>query len=454
MLISINFIGCSELMPLPETGDSTGVINTDPNKYTQLTPIWTFDQFGLQNPTDAFFKQDGRMYIADSSINSIMVIRQFAEVESGCYDSLLNLDVKPTSVCVDSRFNVYFSDGGNKIYMWSQYATMFGIKGIVTERLYEIDGKDTLLSPLDAIAILGYEDAKYPKEDIIDTTQVELIDSLMSPRVFYDPQNDLNRNGLINDLTGEVMYPGNKVYATVNKSYVALAPGESGELSVFAADAINNYILKIDLIPTVLVHCSNGQNVWQYIGILDRFIATPGTGAGTVSKPVSLSSDESGNLYYTQTGDYFSAHKIEIPDYTSSFSVGQDILRIGEFGYARDILSADQTIFVLDNIDNDIKLYSPQEVKENYIVTTEKGEYLKSIAVTEEWVIVSDTTYINDSLVVKDTLVLNQYNDLLDNPMAITFYDEVIYVFDNGNSRILRYTKADDVVIEDADREE
>lgn len=451
ILISINFIACSELMPLPNSGDSTRVINTDPNKYIQLTPIWTFDQLGLSNPTDVYFKEDGRMYIADSSNSSIKVIRQFAEIESGFYDSLSNLDVKPTSVCVDSRFNVYYSDGGDKIYMWSQYLAMTGIKGIVTHRLYDIGGKDSLLSSLDALAIYGDNANHYSKQDIIDSTQVELMDSLMSPRVFYNPQSDLNRNGLINDITGEILYSGNKVYATLNKSYVALAPGEARTISIFVADAINNYILKIDLIPSILVRCENDQNVWQYIGILDKFIAEPGTGTGTVSQPVSLSSDNSGNLYYTQTGDYFSAHKIEVPNYTSPFSVGQDMLRIGEFGFARDILSADQTIFVLDNIDNDVKLYSPNDDDDEEIL---KGEYLKSIGVTDEWVVISDSSYVNDSLVVKDTLVLNQYNDVLNNPMAITYFDEVVYIFDNGNRRILRFTKVDDVVIEDPDRED
>lgn len=443
LLTVLFFLGCSETMPLP-TGGSTGPINTDPNKFVQITPDWSFQDLELTDPVDMFAARDGRLYLADPSENRIRVIRPSGEVEDSIYSALdgitiNNSAVNPTSVCVDARFNVYFANDGNVIYMWPQFAATIGIAGIVTLREYELGGVDTLMHPLDGLAY-----GLTPKRDIVDSTQTDVIDSLLSPHIFYDPQSDLNRFGLVDESTGTVILPGNPVYATQNKSFVGLAPAPTEDLAIFSADAINNYILKINLIPTMLVRLNNGQNIWQYVGMLDDFIAEPGTGAGTVSLPISLSSDNAGSVYYAQTGEYFAVHKLNSSNYGSEFLVGiHDIMGLGEYGYARDVIAADDnSIFVLDTLDRDVKMYSSD------------GMFMKSVVVREEWLKISDSTYYGDSLVVKDTLVLQQYPDLLKNPMAIAFYNEVLYTVDNGNNRLLRFTKVDDVVIEDPDREE
>jgi len=428
--------GCSETMPLPGTGGTpTGGINSDPNKFAQISPDWTFDQLELTSPRDIFASRDGRLYIADSTQKLIRVIRPSGEVETGVYDTLNHLEVSPTSVCLDARFNVYYADDGNVIYFWPQFASTIGISGIVTHRYYDVNGTPTLMDPLTGLAS-GFSPIQ--DSEIIDSTQTAVIDSLMRPRVFYDPQSDLNRNGMPGYVDGDA------IYASQNKSFVALAPAPTGDMSIYAADAINNYIVKINLLPTVLIRLSNGQNVWQYVGVKESFVATPGTGAGTIADPISMTSDNAGNIYYTQTGDFFSVHKLNASGYSSAFLVDQDdIMIIGEYGYARDIAVADDnSIFVLDTLDHDVKMFSAA------------GEFIKSVVVREEWLKISDSTYYGDSLAVKDTLILQQYPDLLNNPFALTFYNEVLYTLDNGNNRLLRFTKVDDVVIDNPDREE
>jgi len=440
LLIIFMVIGCSENMALPTSGDSTGGINTDPNKFVRITPDWTFSQLDMDDPVDVFASKDGRLYFAEPSENRIRVLRPSGEIESGIYDTLDNIiidgyPVEPTSVCLDARFNVYFANDSNVIYFWPQFAATIGIKGIITHRTYQFGGTDSLMNPLDGLA---YDLTPLPGGDIIDSTSTDMIDSLMSPRVFYDPQSDLNRNGLPGYMDGD------PVYASQNKSFVGVAPAPTADLAIFAADAFTDHILKIKLVPTVLVHLNNGQNVWQYVGMKSEFIANPGTGAGTVSRPISLTSDNAGSVYYAQTGDYFSVHKLSSSGYGSEYLVGiHDIMGLGEYGYARDIaVSGDNNIFVLDTLDHDVKMYSSD------------GEFIKSVVVREEWLKISDSTYYGDSLVVKDTLILQQYPDLLNNPMALTFYNEVLYTVDNGNQRILRFTKVDDVIVEDPDREE
>ncbi len=440
IILTALFLGCSETMILPDgDSDNTG-INRDANKYVEITPNWSFDQLNLNTPMDIYASKDGRLYIADSSENRIRVIRPSGEVESGMYDTLDNLPLKPTAVCLDARFNVYYVDNGNKIYVWPQFSASIGIKGIVTGRYYDNNGTQVLMPPLEGLAS-GLQ--VIPYIDIIDSTATEVIDSLLAPHVSYDPQSTANREGIINPMSG-VALSGNPVYAGINKSFVALASANENDFSIYTADAINNQILKIRLIPTILVKLNNGQIVWHYEGVLESFVATPGTGAGTVSSPISMASDRSGNIFYTQTGEFFSVHKLTSTSYTSGFLVGvDDIMRLGEYGYARDItVSTDGNIFVLDTLDHDVKMYSST------------GEFLKSVVVREEWIRITDSSYVADSLVVQDTLVLQQYPDLLKQPLAITFYNDVIYTIDNGNRRILRFTKVDDVIVENPDRED
>ncbi|MFA6619169.1 MAG: hypothetical protein WCT23_08890 [Candidatus Neomarinimicrobiota bacterium] len=448
IITAIFLLSCSGNMELPDNNSGTNAgINNNPNKFSRITPDWTFSELELQTPLDAFSSKDGRIYIADSAAHSIRVIRPSGEVESGIYDVLKDLDISPTSVCLDARFNVYYTDDKDIIYFWPQFVATIGIEGIITERDYKVGGDTLRMTPLEG---LSDNYSPIPGTELVDTSQKAAIDSMMNPRVFYDPSSELNKKGLIDPVSKEVLIAGDPIYAAQNKSYVALAPADRGNMAIYAADAINDYILKIKLVPTVLVRLKNGQNVWQYIGMLDKsdvsdgFIAKPGTGSGTVSKPISMTSDNGGNVYYTQTGEYFSVHKLLSPSYSTAFLVGiDDIMELGEYGYARDIaVSTDNSIFVLDTLDRDVKLYSPQ------------GDFIKSIVVREEWMKISDSSYVGDSLVVKDTLVLQQYPDLLLNPMALTFYNEVLYTFDNGNGKVLRFTKVDDVVIGDPDRED
>ncbi|MFO7841951.1 MAG: hypothetical protein R6V48_07375 [Fidelibacterota bacterium] len=433
---------CSETMSLPEGGDdsaNTG-INRDKNKYVQIFPDWSFGELGLGTPLDVFSSRDGRLYIADSSENRIRVIRPSGETEGGIYDSLSGLPVSPASVCLDNRFNVYYTDRGSKIYVWPQFSVNTGIKGIVTSREYENGSGTQIMDPLDGLAS-GLN--AVPHSEVVDTTATAVIDSLLLPHVFYDPQSPNNREGVTDPVSGEALR-GNPVYAGINKELIAVAPADQYSLHIYAMDAVNNQILKIKLIPALLVKLNNGQLIWHYEGVLEDFVATAGTGAGTVSDPTGMTTDAAGNIYYSQTGDFFSVHKLMGNSYNSAFLVGfDDIMRLGEFGYAQDIsVAADGNIFVLDTLDRDVKMYSSA------------GEYLKSVVVREEWVRISDSSYVEDSLVVRDTLVLRQYADLLKQPMALTVHNEVIYTIDNGNQRIIRFTKADDVIVENPDREE
>ncbi|MCK4812596.1 MAG: hypothetical protein KAT14_01515 [Candidatus Marinimicrobia bacterium] len=439
LLIAL-LMSCSPIMDLPDSEGNPAGINRDPNKFVQISPDWTFDQLNLVTPMDVFASKDGRLYIADSSENRIRVIRPSGEIESGIYDTLDDLSVQPTAVCLDARFNVYYVDEGNKIYAWPQFSASVGIEGIVSSRYYNNNGSPVSLSPLEGLSS-GFP--VIPYTEIVDTTQTAIIDSMLAPHVFYDPQSLNNREGVTDPITGQTL-SGNPVYATINKSFIALAPATDNDLFIYVADAINDQILRIRLIPTIFVKLKNGQLVWHYEGVLDNFIATAGTGAGTVSKPVSMASDRGGNVYYTQTGDFFSVHKLSSSGYGSDFLVGvDDIMRLGEYGYAQDIaVASDGNIFVLDTLDHDVKMYSPS------------GEFLKPVVVREEWILISDSSFVGDSLVVQDTLVLQQYPDLLSQPLAITVYNDVLYTLDNGNRRILRFTKVDDVIIDDPDRED
>ncbi|HDR04520.1 MAG TPA: hypothetical protein ENN84_04665 [Candidatus Marinimicrobia bacterium] len=434
LFITVLFtVGCIDTMPLPtQSGDTYTGIQNDKDKYVEISPRWTWAELNLASLTDIYFSNDGRIYMADSAAASISVFRLSGQPENEAYAPLQNLSFenkayKPLAVTGDSRYLVYFTDGNDKVYAWYQFLAMADVQGIITSRRYQKDGETVDISPWEKYSNPHYADfSLVPGFDLIDNNPA-LIDSLKSPFCFYDPADQYNR----------VLNPG---YASpaLKKSYTALAAGTAREQALYVADAANNRIVRVFLLPTVLVKLENGQTLWHYRGIYNGFIANPGTGAGTVSQPTGMVSDYSGNLYYTQLGDYFGFHKLQSGSLESAFTLGvNEIMDLDQFQAAMDIaVDADANIYVLDSALNAVKKFSPI------------GEFLSLIGVNETWLKVPDTTWFGNSFTVKDTLILDVKRDLLKSAAVLGAHKDLIYIGDTGNNRILRFTLADDINID------
>lgn len=429
--------GCIDTMDLPTNSGSgyTGIQN-DVEKYAELFPRWTWESAGVSSICDIHIAGDGRLYIADSSADQIKVLRLSGEDAGEDYAPLQNLSYKgnpihPLAVTTDSRYMVYYTDGGNKVYAWYQFLAQTGVTGVITTRRYS-DGVNSVdISPWEYSTNPAYEAYQLVfGHDVIDSTAA-LIDSLKSPFLFYDPSDEPNK----------ILNP---TYAStaLKKSFVSLAAGASGDLTLYITDAANDRIVRVYLLPTVLIQLSNGQKIWHYTGIYNGFIAEPGTGAGTVSDPTGMVTDVNGNLYYTQLGDYFGLHKLKAGNYESGFTLGvNEIMDLDQFIAPLDVaIDGANAIYVLDSAYNAVKKFSVS------------GEYSTLVGVTETWLKVQDTTWTytesDTTWALKDTLILNVQRDMLKSATVLAAFEDVIYISDTGNQRILRYTLADDITID------
>jgi len=445
------FFSCIDNMDLPSAPD-TEIAPTSNKQYIEITPCWEFSDLDIDYVSDIFIAKDGRFFIADSVNNKLIVLRQSGKPADNNYDVLKNpvidgVNISPTASCVDPRFIVYFVDGNDKIYAWNQFVSQTGITGIVDSMKYT-NGTDTIITtPLKSLYLDEYTSIKNTEFLNNEST---FLDSITSPYIFYDPNSPKN-------------IQVNSSYASKTKKFIALAQSSSDDKFIFAMDKFNNKLAKITLVPTELILLENGQTIWTYEGVLNDFIAEEGTGGGTINEPTGMTSDNDGNLYYTQLGNYFGLHKLLSNSYNCVFNKdNHEIMQLDQFQSAIDVaVDNNASIFVLDSAANLVKKF------------TSNGSFDKFVGVSNNWIrqpdtnitifpidtteIIdgNDTTYsiiFDTTTTIKDTLILEYKNDILNKATAIAEYEDVIYISDTGNRRILRYTLSEDVNIQDPDQ--
>lgn len=426
---------CIETMELPSTGnDNPTGISEDKDAFIEITPRWTFSKLGISSLSDMETTEDGRLYLADPVNHRISVVRPSGRRETGVYEPLQQLSfqgspLSPVSVTVDDRFILYFTNRSDTVYAWFQYLNMAGVEGIVTSFDYRVDGEIVTEKPYIGEFTEGY--TRLDHSEVLNSDPA-LIDSLLSIVPLYTSRDKSNREATIDPIDGSVL-GNNPIYASIQKSFIAVADESVESRHIAVMDSLNNRLINFKLVPTYLLKLNNGFFVWHFKGVYDNLLASEGTGAGTISEPNSLYSDDNGNLLYTQFGNYFGFHKLRSGMYTTAFTFGtDDIMDLGRFKSPMDaVVGDDGAIFVLDSTHNAVLKFSPQ------------GDFQKFIAIREEWIKETDTTWVNDKMVLRDTLVQVSYHDLLDTPKALAFYNEVLYVSDNGNQRILRFTRTE-----------
>ena len=102
--------------------------------FLQLNPVWDSD-YGITDPTEISIAQDGRIFIADSTSRSIIVLDQNGNISEEI-SGLNNLkdysgaDISPVDVDIDQKMNVFFIDGSQRIFVWNLYWNQIGIKNV------------------------------------------------------------------------------------------------------------------------------------------------------------------------------------------------------------------------------------------------------------------------------------------------------------------------------------
>jgi hypothetical protein len=292
-------------------------------------------------------------------------------------------------VDIDQKMNVFFIDGSQKIYCWNQYWNDVGI--------------DSLL--------VGSE---WKKMDV-------LFDSLLSPHAFFDGENpDHNFS--------------DQWFETEESKFSGIsAPGDNSDF-IYVTDTFHNRIIRIDFYKTYYLKLSTGEEVWAHEGHFVETVTEYGTGAGYVNQPLSIDVNKDGDIYYSQSGDFFNLHQIQ-PKTEGDYSIypfaveweGNDIMDTTRFFYPEDIaVDQNRMVYVANTNAQEIQVFNPH------------GGFFKKAGV--EYITVDTTmTSQTDSSIV-DTFYTKEIKGILGKPRAVTVDSRgVIYICDTPSSSIFRY---------------
>ena len=421
-------ISCVDRFVIPSNINSSDPVNfgAGDTTFLQIKPLWDIG-YGIDQPTEISIAQDGRIFIADKGRNSILVIDQNGETPMG-FEQLLDLtdnsgsSISPIDVDIDKKMNVFFIDGSQKIFVWNQFWNQAGINRVSTSGTFKhsLTDVDTTVDAGTEIWMALLNDQAWELINAELENDNLLIDSLLQPHIFYDGSSSVNKYL-------------DTYYDSDSSLFSALTSSGNDENKIFVTDnfgGINNQyrILQIDFKKSLLLELSSGDYVWSFIGHYGSTIKGFGTGAGTVNEPLSLDVDYQGNLYYTQTGDYFPVHKIS-PNLSGDFA----IYTSGFQPEVDDIMNSDMFNFPTDvAIDNNMNTYVVDQMNRDVTVFTSGGGFFKKAGY-------NDT---DNSL------------SMLNEPVAAAVDQRgVLYVCDKGDGAIYRFklsnTLNDEIILED-----
>jgi len=435
-------INCGHMEKLPTVSEA----EQGDTSYVQMFPNWEKDEYNFNTPKDIIVGNDGYLFIADSGNSRIVVLDQagltITEDEYGNnFQGLAEIsisgkgNIQPIRLGQDSKMNLLFIDGGNQIYAWNQHYNNAGIRYVSTEVTLRHTESGTILNSSRIDSLNYYLTSGYTLVNAKPDSSEELINSILAPHIFFDG-NDPKNWEFVDDY-GD----------TRNTKIVDLvAFGKDYSNGIYISDKRYNRIVKLKYIPKYILVMSDFSVVIGYEAVFSEVATGQGTGAGFVMEPKSIDIDASGNIYFTQTGGVYSCHGISAGSYRTLFNPGEDdILDIGRFKSAWDVsIDSRGIIYVVD-------------AGSNYIQTFDnKGNFLRSVATTEvivdttfletvysfeidSTVFPYDTTIVDTSVVEIDSTVSYQLALILKKPEAIAISQNILYIADTGNSRIVRF---------------
>ena len=409
---------------LPETQDTNITFNTGEKKWVQLNPDWT----GFNSPQDLVIAPDKYIYVSDKGNNRIVVLNKSGKMiqQDGFgndFTALYELNkinahqVKPMGIDIDSKLSLFITDSTNMIYCWNQYINYLrntgnGQDSVAEYIVYRNQNTNQLDTISDFSKTVNYENQNFTIED----TKFQKLenDSIFAPHIFYKGSEQDN-------------------FVTV-----AAAPDSN---FLYAANTNRQSIHRIRMVRSDYLKFGE-ITIWQYRGVSEGYIATNGTGAGTVNDPTGIEVDQNGAVYYTQTGENFGFHKIRRNsenNWASIFSLNEDeIMDLDRFKAPQDVtVDEEGNIFVLNSGKNEIQEF-------NFA-----GEFVRKAGLREVQIdtSLSDTiaTENGTSVVEKDTIITRFYNDILAQPEGIEVDDGVLYITNTANNSIVRFKLSTDL---------
>ena len=379
-IIILFLISCSEPFKVPNNINSepSNTFGAGDTTFLLLSPSWD-DSYGLEKPTEISIAPDGRIFVADIGSNSIHVFNQDGSIPTGFNDLKTLKGVEgnllyPVDVDIDNKMNVYFIDGSEIIYVWNQYWNEVGINQVLSSIKYKNreTGVDTIL---DVNSDLWYAIANDLETDFLNEWELvetnflndnETINNLLNPHIFYDGKDDKNTFNDTYYMSDSSRFQGITSYQDQNNIFV---------VDDFGGANNQHRIIQINLKRHLLVELNTGDIVWAFKGEFGSTIKGYGTGAGTVHQPSSLDIDYQGNLYYTQSGDFFPVHMV-VPNYSGDFAIFTSGFQPG----VSDIMNPDQYIDPIDvAVDEDKNIYVVDQDQMQVKVFNSQGNFFKEI---------------------------------------------------------------------------
>jgi hypothetical protein len=413
--------------------------------YLAISPVWDAS-YGFVTPTEISIAQDGRIFIADSAGNAIVVLSQGGDIVTG-FDSLKNLTseedslIYPIDVDVDKKMNVFFIDGSNRVYRWNQLWDHIGIQSVAStgtfinsttgDSFQAVSGSDDWFDVIN--------DEEWEPYEFTWTTSQNVKDSLTSPHIFYDGSN----------LTHSYK---DTYYASEKSIFTGLSATDDESNFIYVLDGFHQRMIRIDYEKTHFIKLLTGDSVWVHRGVFGHTAISSGSGAGTIDDPTGIDVDSDGNIYFAQHGESFPVHKIRPVSanawmiYPSVFQPGSnDIMDLWDTTLIVNASSVD-TFLTRFNKPYDVAVDQNQFVyvantgsKELQVYNSSGMFFLKAgvesmIIDTSYWVVSGNDSSLVDTFYVKES-----HEDLI-NPKAITVDNRgMIYVCDPAQGSIFRY---------------
>ena len=411
---------CVEKIQLPESLNDGREFSAGDTTFLLIQPIWD-EVMGLQNPIEISVASNGYVFVADSGSKSIFTFNQSGDVLSG-FEDLQNLNMTPIDVDIDQKMNVYFTDGSQKIYIWNYYINTIGIEEMAVSGSFYNDGVGSIT--IDAFSEDWFQylsDEDWILDYVNWGSPQSVIDSLLAPHVFYDGALAVHS---FNDI----------YYESENASFSGLSATRDENNFIYTLDYPHDRIIRIDLQRSHFIKLTNGEEIWTHRGVFAHTATDKGTGAGKVDDPTGIDVDYNGNIYYSQTGEYFTVHKIRnvsgSNNYPSVFDNGvNEIMDLYRFSSPADVaVDINQFVYVANTKAQEIQVFDSN------------GEFFLKAGI-ESFII--DTTmqvvHGTDTVVV-DTFITVEEKGFLVEPSAITVDDRgIVYICDTITGRILRY---------------
>lgn len=414
---------CIDKMMLPADLNDDDSFSAGDTTYIKINPVWGAE-YGFQTPMDISIGRDGCVFIADSADGSIFVLEQDGDIPTG-FSSLKNLfiedsTVSPVDVDIDEKMNVLFVDGSEKIYRWNQLWNMIGIHAVSQS------GTFTHETMGDSFAVSGSNiwnqfanDSEWILTDVTWDSTTTRIDSLLQPHVIY--------NGSLPWYTQTDAF-----YESRLSTFFGISAYDGPENGFLVTDNHFDRIIRIQWKRTFKIQLKTGIEVWAHDGLFDHKIEGYGTGAGSVNKPLGIDIDYDGNIYYSQSGDYFGVHKIKkaANGYPSVFQEGiNEIMQVNLFSNPQDIAVDDrQMIYITNTNEHEIQVFDAD------------GQFFRKVGI-EEMIVDTTLTIITETdTTVVDTFITVEVKNELTEPRGVTVDDRgVVYIVDTPTQQIVRY---------------